>query len=182
VIGGYLTWALYPDYKVFIDPRGGLYNNQVFPDYMEFTMRRVTRDDIRRFREKYPFKIAILHYRQMALIFDFLQSGDEWRLLYFEKNAAILIHKSLLPVIQTTAGNESLSPVRFKHVRNPEILINVFNFYVRLDPKAARYIYYVFKRNVSDYFKLKNDILTAMDSEIRVKENELRERARWLSP
>ncbi len=182
VIGGYLTWALYPDYKVFIDPRGGLYNNQVFPDYMEFTMKRVTRDDIRRFREKYPFKIAILHYRQMALIFDFLQSGDEWRLLYFEKNAAVLIHKSLLPVIQTTAGNESLSPVRFKHVRNPEILINVFNFYVRLDPKAARYIYYVFKRNVSDYFKLKNDILTAMDAEIRVKENELRERARWLSP
>lgn len=182
VIGGYLTWALYPDYKVFIDPRGGLYNNRVFPDYMEFTMKHVTGDDIRRFREKYPFKIAILHYRQMALIFDFLQAGDDWRLLYFEKNAAILIHKSLLPVIQTTVGNESLSPVRFKHVRNPEILINVFNFYVRLDPKAGRYIYYVFKRNVSDYFKLKSDILTAMDSEILVKENELREKARWLSP
>ncbi|HPH54973.1 MAG TPA: hypothetical protein PLL41_03800 [Smithella sp.] len=176
VIGGYLLWKLYPDYKVFIDPRGGLYRNQVFPDYMEFTIRHVSRDDIRRFREKYPFNIAILHYRQMALIFDFLKAGDDWRFLYFEKNAAILIHQSLLPLIEPIAGNISLSPIRFKHVRNPEILINVFNFYVRLDPRAGRYIYYVFKRNVSDGFFMKKETLTAMDSNIRLKEKAFQER------
>ena len=112
----------------------------------------------------------------MALIFDFLKAGDDWRLLYFEKNAAILIHQSLLPLIEPIAGNISLSPIRFKHVRNPEILTNVFNFYVRLDPRAGRYIYYVFKRNVSDGFFMKKEILTAMDSNIRLKEKAFQER------
>jgi len=66
VIGGYLVWALYPDYKVFIDPRGGLYMNQVFYDYIEFTTRHVNIDDINSFREKYPFKIVILRYQQKS--------------------------------------------------------------------------------------------------------------------
>jgi hypothetical protein len=182
VVGGYLLWDLYPDYKVFIDPRGALYRNKVFDDYMEFTMKHVTAEDIRRFREKYPFNIVFLHYRQMALIFDFLRSGDDWRLLYFEKNAAILIHRSLLPAVQSEMGNVSLSPVRFKDVRNPDILLNVFNFYVRLDPKAGRYIYHIFKKNVSDYLKLKQEILNFMELEIRLKEKEFQNRANWLSP
>jgi hypothetical protein len=182
VIGGYLLWDLYPDYKVFIDPRGGLYRNQVFPDYMEFTTKRVTSEDMHRFTKKYPFKIAIIHYRHLDLIFSFLRAGDEWRLLYFEKNAAILIHKSLLPAIRTEMGNVNLNPLRFKDVRNPDVLLNVFNFYVRLDPKAGRYIYIVFKKNISDYYKQKPDILQLMDMDIRIKEKEFQEKASWLSP
>jgi hypothetical protein len=182
VIGGYLVWDLYPDYKVFIDPRGGLYGNQVFPDYMEFTKKHVTIEDIHQFTQKYPFKIAIIHYRHIALIFDFLRAGDEWRLLYFEKNAAILIHKSLLPAVQSEMGNVNLSPLRFKYVRNPEILLNVFNFYVHLNPQAGRYILYVFKNNVSDYYKLKPEILRMMEADIIRKEQEFKNRAKWLSP
>jgi hypothetical protein len=182
VIGGYLVWALYPDYNVFIDPRGGAYRNQVFPDYMEFTTKHVTIDDIHRLMKKYPFKIAIIHYRHISLIFDFLRAGDEWRLLYFEKNAAILIHKSLLPSIQSEMGNVSLSPLRFKDVRNPDVLFNVFNFYVRLNPKAGRYIYDVFKQNVSDYYKPKPEVLRVMDINIRIKEQEFQNKAKWLSP
>ncbi|MGP8154260.1 MAG: hypothetical protein ACLQBQ_09005, partial [Smithella sp.] len=182
VIGGYLVWALYPDYGVFIDPRGGLYRNQVFPDYMEFTTKHVTIEDIHRFTKKYPFKVAIIHYRHIALIFDFLRAGDEWHLLYFEKNAAILIHKSLLPTIQSEMGNVSLSPLRFKDVRNPDILFNVFNFYVRLNPTAGRYIYDVFKKNVSDCYKPKPGNLQLMDIKIRRKEQELQDKANWLSP
>jgi hypothetical protein len=182
VIGGYLVWDLYPDYKVFIDPRGGLYGNQVFPDYMEFTKKHVTIEDIHQFTKKYPFKIAIIHYRHIALIFDFLRAGDEWRLLYFEKNAAILIHKSLLYAVQSEMGNVNLSPIRFKNVKNPEILLNVFNFYVHLNPQAARYIYYVFKNNVSDYYKLKPEVLRVMDANIIHREQEFKNRAKWLSP
>jgi hypothetical protein len=182
VIGGYLVWDLYPDYKVFIDPRGGLYRNQVFQDYLEFTTKHVSIDDIHQFTKKYPFKIAIIHYRQMGLIFDFLRAGDEWRLLYFEKTAAILIHKSLLPAIHSEMGNVNLSPLRFSAVRNPDILLNVFNFYIHLNPKAGRYIYGVFKNNVSDYYKLKQEILNMMDMTIRNKEKEFQDKADWLSP
>ena len=114
----------------------------------------------------------------MALIFDFLRDGNEWRLLYFEKNAAILIHKSLLPFVQSKMGNVDLSPLRFKDVKNPDILLNVFNFYVRLDPKAGRYIYNIFKKNVSDYYKLKPGILNFMEIEIQQKELEHKNKAK----
>jgi hypothetical protein len=182
VIGGYLMWALYPDYKVFIDPRFGPYRKEVFSDYMEFTLKPVNSEDIQRFTKKYPFKIVILHYRQIALIFDFLKAGDKWRLLYFEKNAAILIHKSLLSATSSEMGNVNLSPVHFREVKNPEVLLNVFNFYVRLDPKAGRYIYDIYKKNISDYYKAKQDVLQFMDINIRHKEQQLQSNAKWLSP
>lgn len=183
VIGGYLMWDLYPEYKVFIDPRCSPYVRKVMPAYMEFTTRTVSSADIRRFREEYPFDIVMLHYRQMALIFDFLRAeGDEWRLLYFEKNAAILIHKSLLPIIKTEAGNVNLGPVRFRNVKNPEILMNVFNFYVYLNPRAGRYIYNIFEKNISDHYRFKPQILAAMDIEIKNKEKALENKNMWIAP
>jgi hypothetical protein len=177
LIGGYLAWSLYPDYKIFIDPRGGAYNKQFFRDYMEFTNKLLTDEDIRRFAEKYPFKIAIIHYQQINLIFSFLSASDEWRLLYFEKNAAILIHKSLLPAIGSEMSSINLSPARFDDVKNPEVLVNVFNFYVRLDPKAGRYIYDIFEKNISDYYQPKPDVLRVMDINIKRKEHSLQKNA-----
>lgn len=174
LIGGYLIWALYPDYKVFIDPRHVPYFKEVSPDYFEFTLRpAVTREDIRRFREKYPFNIAILHYRELPLIFSFLADGSEWRILYFEKNAVILVHQSLFPFVPWEKINAHLSPLRFKNVRNPEILVNVFNFYVRLNPNAGRYIYDIFKNNISDYYSQKHKMLMVMEHQIRLKEKGL---------
>ena len=179
LIGGYLVWDLYPDYKVFIDPRGGLYMNQVFSDYMEFTTRHVNIDDINSFREKYPFKIVILQYQQKALIIDFLQAGDkEWHLVYFDKNAAILIHKSLIPAVQSKIRNVDLSPLRFREVNNYQTLLNVFDFYVRMDPKAGRYIYNVFKKNVRDINKQKPEFLSKMDIEIRRREMKLQKQGK----
>ena len=122
VIGGYLMWDLYPDYKVFIDPRGGSYNNQVFPGLYGLYHEAFDQRGHTQFTKKYPFKVAIIHYGNSPLIFEFLRSGDEWRLLYFEKNAAILIHKSLLPATLAKTGNINLSPMRFSGVKNPEVL------------------------------------------------------------
>jgi hypothetical protein len=182
VVGGYLMWALYPEHKVFIDPRSSPYRNQVFPDYMEFTLKHVSKESIERFREKYPFKIVILHYRQMALIFDFLMAGDDWRLLYFEKNAAILVHKTLLASVKPEMGNVSLSPLRFTDVKNPDVLLNVFNFYVRLNPELGRYIYNIYKRNISDHYKFKAQNILVMQNMIINQERELKKKQNKLSP
>jgi hypothetical protein len=177
IIGGYLIWALYPDYKVFIDPRGAPYRNQVLPDYVEFTTRHVTNEDINRFTEKYPFRIAIIHHRDQAMMFSFLQAGSDWRLVYFEKNASILIHKSLFPSLMSKMDKAVKdpqlliyifnNPLRFKDETNPQVLLDVFNIYVRMDPKVGRYIYDVFKNNVSDYWWRKTESLTYMDTEIQ---------------
>jgi hypothetical protein len=182
LIGGYLIWALYPDYKVFIDPRYGPYYKQFFQDNMHLTAKLSTSEDIHRFTKKYPFKVAIIHYGYSPLIVKFLRAGDEWRLLYFEKNAAILIHKSLLPATLAKTGNINLSPMRFSGVKNPKVLLNVFYFYVNVNPNAGRYIYDVFKKNVSDYYKPKPDNLQLMDIEIRRKEQKLQDKVNLPSP
>lgn len=173
LIGGYLIWDLYPDYKVFIDPRGGLYEKQFFADYMESTTAPVTSDNILRLTKKYPFKIAIISYVQLDLILSFLKTNGEWGLLYFEKNAAILIHKSLLPSIRSKVGFVNLSPLRFNGVKNPEILRDVFNIYIQFDPKAARHIYNLYKKNIKEYYKPKIDVLNYMEMNIRLKEQQM---------
>ncbi|MGD0169859.1 MAG: hypothetical protein ABSE54_09060, partial [Smithella sp.] len=83
---------------------------------------------------------------------------------------------------QSEMGNVSLNPSRFSYVRNPEILFNVFNFYVRLNPKAGRYIYHIFNKNVSDYYKPKPDIIKTMEIDILRREQEHQNKANWLSP
>lgn len=172
VIGGYLLWDLYPAYKVFIDPRMVPYSKQVAPDYWTFTGTPATGETSQRFNKKYPFKIAIIHYRELPLIFDFLRS-NEWRLLYFEKNAAILIHKSMIPNIPPEISLIDLGPLRFQNVRNPEVLLNVFTLYVNLDPDAGKVIYDIYKKNISDCYKLKTEHLQTMQDDIRQKEYEL---------
>jgi hypothetical protein len=167
-IGGYLLWALYPDYKVFIDPRQGPFCKQVATDYWEFTSKPATQEAIRRFTGKYPFNVAIIRYSELPLIFDFLNA--EWQLLYFEQNAAILIHKSLIPKIPPEIRMVDLGPMRFKDVKNPEVLLNVFSLYVNLYPQASRVIYDIYKKNISDCYKYKTEHLQVMDNDIRQKE------------
>jgi hypothetical protein len=183
LIGGYLTWALYPDYKVFIDPRGGLYRNQVLSDYMEFTHKELTKEDIDKFNEKYPFKIAIIHYSETPLIFRMLSvSQGDWRLLYFGSNAAVMIHKSLLPYITDELRHTQLSHTRFENINDPRTLKNIFVFYLNINPAAARRIYDIFEKNVSNNFKLKQEMLDKMDSEIRLKVQDFRSRSSSTSP
>ena len=168
LIGGYLLWDLYPDYKVFIDPRHVPYSKQVASDYWELVSKPATAGDIIRFNKKYPFKTAIIHYRELPLIFDFLKAG--WRLLYFEKNAAILVHKSMLARIPPEVQFVDLGPMRFKDVKNPEVLLNVFSLYVNLNPQASVVIYDIYRKNVSDCYKPKAEHLRVMEEDIRQKQ------------
>jgi hypothetical protein len=165
--GGYLLWALYPDYKVFIDPRLVPYVKQVAPDYWSFVSKPVTAEDINRFEQKYPFKTAIIHYKELPLIFDFLSAG--WRLLYFEKNAAILVHESRLAGISPEIKFIDLGPERFKDEKNPEVLMNVFSIYVNLNLQASLEIYNIYRNNVSDCYKPKAEHLKVMETDIRQK-------------
>jgi hypothetical protein len=166
--GGYLLWALYPDYKVFIDPRLVPYVKQVAPDYWIFVTRLATADDIKSFLQKYPFKTAIIHYKELPLIFDFLNAG--WKLIYFEKNAAILVHESLLANISPEIQLIDLGPARFKDEKNPEVLMNVFCIYVNLNLRTSFEIYNIYKHNINDRYKLKAEHLRVMEKDMRQKQ------------
>ncbi|MGB5217647.1 MAG: hypothetical protein WBN66_05060 [Smithella sp.] len=165
LVGAYLIWALYPDYKVFIDPRLVPYHRQVAPDYWALVSKPAKAQDIMRFNEKYPFKTAILHYSQLPMIFDFLNAG--WRLLYFERNAAILVHPSLLSGIAPEIQSVDLGPMRFKNEKNPLVLLNVFTLYVNLYPQASPVIYDLYRKNVSDWYKPKAEHLRVMERDMQ---------------
>jgi hypothetical protein len=115
--------------------------------------------------------VAIIRYRELPLIFDFLKAG--WRLLYFERNAAILVHESLLPRIPPEIRLVDLGPARFMDEKNPEVLLNVFSLYVNLNLPASHVIYDIYKKNVSDYYKPKTEHLQVMESDMKQKELEL---------
>lgn len=167
LIGGYLLWDLYPDYKVFIDPRHVPFAGQVAPDYWEFISKPATAEDIIKFNKKYPFKTAIIHYKELPLIFDFLNAG--WRLVYFEKNAAVLVHQSVLSKIPPETQLVDLGPMRFKDIKNPEVLLSLFSLYVNLNPPASQIIYDFYRKNVSDFYKRKNDHLRVMEDDMKQK-------------
>ena len=118
-------------------------------------------------RKNILLKIAIIHYRELPLIFDFLKAG--WQLLYFEQNAAILIHKSLLPKIPPEVKWVDLGPLALQNVKNPQVLLSVFSLYVNLYLQASRVIYDIYKKNVSDYYKPKTEHLQVMESDMRQK-------------
>ena len=164
LMGAYLIWALYPDYKIFIDPRLVPYR-EVAPDYWELVSKPATAEDIRRFNEKYPFRTAILHYKELPMIFDFLNAG--WHLLYFERNAAILVHPSVLSSIPPEVQSVDLGPIRFKDEKNPLVLLNIFSLYVNLYPQASPVIYDIYRKNVSDWYKPKADHLRVMESDMK---------------
>lgn len=168
VIGGYLTWALYPDHKVFIDPRGGLYmKHDVFKDYIYFSRSDMSKSLLTEFNKKYPFQICVLHYREIGLIFRILTASEgDWRLLYFGKNAVILIRKDLLPEVLARIGSYPIDHKRFKDVKDPSILTNLFVLYAQTNMTGARYIRDVFQKNVPGYYLGKANTLNYMNLKV----------------
>ncbi|HXW69320.1 MAG TPA: hypothetical protein VEJ88_06895 [Dissulfurispiraceae bacterium] len=173
LIGGYLIWAMYPDYKVFIDPRYGPYWKELGPDYFKFT-ENLTLENLKSFNTKYPFKIAIIHMREIPLIFLFLSSPD-WRLLYFDKTAVVIVNKSVVPLLSKEALSTDIGTHRFRDVDNPLVLSNLFNFYLQVGPQYAEEIKDIFEKNVSVFFKNKNAKLMEMRNMINAKMQQLQQ-------
>jgi len=158
LIGGYMMWAMYPEYKVFIDPRYGPYAKQVVPDYFGLT-GNMTQEAIKAFAAKYPFKVAFLHMSQTPLIWALLTSeGGHWRLCYFGRNAVILIHDSIREKLPPELVKTNVSPLRFKNEDNPDVLKNLFLFYIKIGPIYGKGILEIFQRNVNERFRYKKEI------------------------
>ncbi|MCI0468715.1 MAG: hypothetical protein L0Y62_01455 [Nitrospirae bacterium] len=140
-IGGYLIWALYPDAKVFIDPRGGPYIKGIFKEYSALFLGMPAYDDSgkRSFSEKevilkeklfnefvsrHQFKVAAVALSAEPVVYQFLFSGD-WKLIYFYNNAAIFAHISL----DASHIREDLGVARFKRLKGENLPI-FFNLYL----------------------------------------------------
>ncbi|MFH0800850.1 MAG: hypothetical protein V2A78_00475 [bacterium] len=175
VIGGYLIWDLYPKYKVFMDPRYN-YKEEVISDYFSYT-NNPTLETLRALRARYPFNTAIISMDYLGIILSFLSSPD-WKLIYFYERAAVFAHNSVIDKLSLKARTADMDPERFSDVKNPQILTALFNMYIcsRLDPEPVEKIVSIFKRNVSNLYRYKNENIQAMEEKIRTRKEQLKQR------
>jgi hypothetical protein len=171
VSGGYMIWAMYPEYKVFIDSRGKPYHmTQVWGDYREL-MENPSKENIRNVYSKYPFRVALINLVYTETILGMLSNaGDEWHLLFFDKNAAIMVHKSVLPSLgEEVLRSINMDPVRFSDVKSPETLSNLFLIYINWTSRDAAVIREFYSQNVSNFYRYKELQLATMDEIIDEK-------------
>ena len=89
--GGYLLWALYPKYKVFVDPRYGGYMANFMPTAEEYKDAK----GLEAYTKRFPFKVAIVAYHETQII-EWLLKAD-WRIAFLDKNALVIVNKSVIP-------------------------------------------------------------------------------------
>jgi hypothetical protein len=165
IIGGYMIWSLYPEYKVFVDPRYFPHIEYSLTDWFSLG-RYMTPDGMKVFTEKYKFKMAFILLREEHII-NWLLSSPEWRLVYFDKVAAVIVHNSFIESMGKDALSLDLSASRFKDVTNPVILMRLFNFYIRhISVDQAREIMEIYRNNVFDLTAGKDDYLAIMELSI----------------
>jgi len=169
--GGYLLWALYPEYKVFIDPRYGGYMRNFMPTAEEYR----TSEGVESYRKRFPFKAAIVAYHEGQLI-EWLLKAD-WRIAFLDKNALVIVHKSIIPKLPKEALAEDVSTRRFADVDNPAIFRTLFNFYVHLGPQFGREIVEIYQRNVRTTYRNRDADINSMWNTIARKEAELQQKA-----
>jgi hypothetical protein len=177
LVGGYMIWKMYPEYKVMIDPRYGPYVKQLMPDYNRL-IGALDVKAVNQFLERYPAKVALVHFIATPIIFTLIQSG-EWMLIYFDRNAAVLVHKTIVPSLRQETLDADVSPGRFKDVRDSSILRNLFLLYYinfNFESIHAQAILDIYRQNVPDMYWYKESTIRWMVDEINWKKEEIRQR------
>jgi len=147
--GGYLIWALHPDYKVFIDPRHRPYEKTgVWRDFIVFR-RDLDRKAFERFTEKYPFETALVHHVNYPDIAAAFLQSPEWRIVHIGTVAAVFVRESALASLDTRGDWMDIGPEKFSRLANPTLLFSLFKVYYLIDLEKAREIVHIYRNNVS---------------------------------
>jgi hypothetical protein len=158
--GGYLLWKLYPEYRVFIDPRAWPYRKDILTDCFALEDSK-TEAEVRAILQRYPeARTAVfnLSFRNLSQIFLLM---PEWKLVYFDHAVVIFARKDP----QVSSIQPDLAHQRFATLKKPLPLMNLFFIYVSLGhPDSAQMIRTYYKNNVSSYYLYKNSTLEVMDA------------------
>lgn len=88
--GGFLIWALYPDYRVFVDGRTDLYDDAFLRDYLKVVMARPGWEEV---LARYGVNLIVIE--RESVLATFLESGrpGNWRLAYSDDQAAVFVRE-----------------------------------------------------------------------------------------
>ncbi len=159
--GGYLMWSLYPEYKVFVDPRQFPYMKEVLPDYFAFR-DRLSEGSLEELQQKYPFRTAIIHHLQEPAMANLFMHSPRFRMVYFDECAAVFVDCRDFVKLPESVRSVDLSPFRFKEVRNTDILISLFLIYKERSMKEAYQIIAFYESNVPSLYKMKTRVVRWM--------------------
>jgi hypothetical protein len=160
LVGGYLIWALYPDYRVFIDPRQGPYSPEVVEAYFSFSESASPVDSLRLLHQRFPFRTAIVHRSKLSILGAFLRS-PEWKMVYFDKNALVFVERALYDDLPADVRDTYLGADRYADIKNPMILDWLYGMYG--NRKEAEKICGYYRNNVSDLYIFKRQVLRSME-------------------
>ena len=90
--GGYLLWILWPENKVFFDPRHFPYKNWS-DDYFD-NMYRNDLVGFEKFIQRWPCDLWCINYENQTQLLFFTQSPD-WQLAYYGKNSVVFARKDI---------------------------------------------------------------------------------------
>lgn len=88
--GGFLIWALYPDYRVFVDGRTDLYDDAFLRDYLKVVTARPGWEAV---LGRYGVNLIVVE--RDSVLATFLESGASagWRLMYSDDQAAVFVRE-----------------------------------------------------------------------------------------
>jgi len=161
--GGYIIWRLYPDYKVFIDPRFYVYSKTFLRDVFsvgskkELTEQTFEKTILGKLYEKYGFKSAIIRNERYGVLSSFLKFSKKWQLAYIGKISSVIVLRN--EKIKTSSREyftKYLSPERFNEISDPQILEPLFDIYDSFDKRSASIIMKTYEKNVRKTYFFKD--------------------------
>lgn len=152
--GSYAISSLYPEYKVFIDPRAFPYKTWR-KRYMDFHYGKTPLDQ---FQKEYDFDIAIIDYWADLKQF---QNSSEWLPVFYGTSGTVYIKKNSGLTFNVRAPENN----RFANVKNIKQCLKIFNKAIELDDfEAAVYIYGQLKKNFNRRYKHYDSVLAHCES------------------
>ncbi|MFC1573777.1 hypothetical protein ACFL30_01180 [Candidatus Latescibacterota bacterium] len=158
--GGYMIWSMYPEYKVFIDPRQQPYMTGVWDDFIQF-MSNTGEESLKEIVSKYPCKTAMIHHISYGEIATAFVLSPDWQIVFLDTIAAVFVRTSELDSLNLDSIDTNLNADKFGGVSNPKVLMSLFGLYLSLNQEETKIILNIYKKNVSLlYYNRKNDITT----------------------
>jgi hypothetical protein len=104
--GGYLLWALWPDMKVFMDPRKFPFKGWL-DQYSAFHSGRKVGD----FVENFPCEVWCIRYECRKLITWFLRSSD-WKVAFYGPSAAVFAREDVPLVEEAPQAGQGIGKIK----------------------------------------------------------------------
>jgi len=141
--GSFLIFGLYPDYKVFIDPRTTLYTGTFYKEYIDF-IRKPSISKWIYYEKHFNIHTVVINSDLVGLYNTITFSSPDWNTVYWDNKIIIL---------SNTPATRSIKYVKPFDIN---ILVSAWNKYDLMKKKVILgELHYIYSLNESNYSVIK---------------------------